>query len=74
MAIRIKLTRGCIVPGHPTAQPGDVLEVANNVAQDLLAIRKAVRVDFVEEVETRVPVVESRDPEPRPKRSKFKTL
>lgn len=62
LSVKIKLTRGCIVPGHPTAQPGDVLEVSADVGNDLLAIRKAVRVVELEAIETREPEIENREP------------
>ena len=75
--MKIRLTRGCIVPGHPHAQPGDVLDVPPNIAQDLLAIGRAVRVEDaapVQAIEVREPVIENRDPEPVTikKRSKSK--
>jgi len=62
LSVKIKLIRGCIVPGHPHAQPGDTLEVSRDVGTDLLAIGKAVRVVEVETVQTREPEIENREP------------
>ena len=70
----IKLIRGCIVPGFPAIKPGDVVDVPSDIAQDLLAIRKAERVvDAPAKLEVRDPVVESRDEKPV-KRSKSKVV
>lgn len=76
--MRIKLTRGCIVPGFPSAQPGDTLNVPDDIGRDLLAIRKAVLVVEVkaapEPIQTREPAIETRDPviEKTPKRKQSK--
>ena len=76
--MQIQLTRGCIVPGHPQAKPGDVLEVANDVGQDLLAIGKAIRAPAnktaPEPIQTREPAIETRDPviDKAPKRKQSK--
>lgn len=66
-----------MVPGFPTAKPGDVLDVPNDIAQDLLAIRKAERVvDAPPRIEVREPEIDSRDPQPvevkQPKRKQSK--
>jgi hypothetical protein len=60
--MRVKLIRGCLVPGFPSAQPGQIIDVPPDVAQDLLAIRKAVLPP--ETIEVREPEVENRDPQP----------
>ena len=54
----IKITRGCLVPHHPEATVGSILDLPHEVASVLLAIGKAER------YETREPEVEHRDPLP----------
>lgn len=69
--MKIRLTRGCLVSGFPNAKPGDVLDVPNDVAHTLLAIRKAERVTTTAaKIEVREPAIETRDPEPVPVRRK----
>ncbi len=68
LIMRIKLLRGCIVPGHPDVAPGDVFEISPDIANRLIALRKAEPVNepiaeaSSASIETREPVAEARDP------------
>lgn len=74
--MKIKLTDRVIVQGHPNAEPGDVIDLSSGDAATLIHMGKAVA--FVDYVESRVVVIEAREPEvenrdPKPvKRSKSK--
>ena len=75
----IRLTQSTVVKGCPGVIVGDVINVPDNVARDLIAF--GVGVEFKPEaktepavIETREPAVETRDPEPKRKvKSGFRT-
>lgn len=71
--MKIKLLKPMAVKGHPHASVGDILEVDSNTFQILEALGGAVVSDEktmpVQVVETREPVVESRDPGMQPDKS-----
>jgi len=79
--MRIRLTKSCIVRGHPGAQVGDVLEVSAGDGVLLIGSGKAVMSDgalasdgfTTHNIMAREPEVENRDPAPpvvKPKRTK----
>ncbi len=70
--MRIKILRLSVVPGCDGAQVGDVVECLDVVGSQLCGLGRAVqwtgpapvkRVPFVEEIATRDPVIEQREPE-----------
>jgi hypothetical protein len=67
MQIRIK--EPCVVGGYTNVNVGDILEVLPHIGQILIGMGRAIEVN---EVQTREPVIENRDPAPAPKRVKGK--
>ena len=57
--MKVKITNGVVVKGFPGVQKGDVIDVPDNLASELIACNNAVK-DYG--IETREPEIENRDP------------
>lgn len=68
--MRLKLVKPVSLAGHPGLVVGSIFESDDRSLLEWCVEVEAVAPRFVEEIETRVPVIENRDPQPAVKRAK----
>lgn len=68
--MKIKLLKAIVIKGHPGVSVGDVFDVADSIGADLCVEGAAelVKAEPTRTIEVREPEVESRDPQPTPKK------
>ena len=66
--MKLKLLKACVVAGHPGLKPGDVFETKDSLAVDLVSgglaegVESELRNPKDEQIQTREPIAETRDP------------
>ncbi len=70
--MKVKITKPVVIGGFPGAVPGDVIEMTDKQASQIIVEGwgEAFKSEPEAAVETRTPEVETRDPAPAKKRSK----
>ncbi len=70
--MKIRILQPVVIGGFPGAVPGDVIEMTESQAAEILGSRygEVFKSGPVEAVETRTPEVETREPAPAKKRTK----